>query len=395
MKRILFMHHSSSIGGGSFCLLNLVKVMDRTTCEPIVALKTHGALEEELKKIGIRVILFPRMSQIPYNESLFSFTSIRIYISVFRSLKACEEMLQREEIDIVYLNNMMITPYLLPAKKIGCKTILHVREHWPLNEHTRQLEWIRRLVYKNCDKLIAINRFSASIFPKKEATVVYDWIEMEGRYKEMPLGKIFKDDMKDKKVLLYTGGAQAIKGIDYIVDAFTNEIKGDNYRLLLLGCDDLLLSGWKHNAKRFLSYFGYHYWGQELLRRIERDPRICRTCMVYELNHLIEQSFCFISYFTIPHANLALAENIILGNACIAADSEEAREYTNNGEFAKLVSPLNNYDIFCKELKEFLSNVEEWRERAKVGSLEVNKMFSPKENIMRLNEAISDLIQNN
>ena len=385
MKRILFLHHVSSVGGGSYCLLNIIKALDKTLFEPIVALKTHGPLEAELKKTGVEVIFFPQMSQIPYNVSLLRLSSLLAYLAVFRSLGAFEQLLIKEKIDILYLNNMMISPYLLSAKKIGCKTIMHVREHWPLDEHKNQLEWVRKIVYDNCDEIVAINNYSASIFPKKKATIVYDWIDMSGRDKNIPMQDIFKEDMAGKKILLYTGGAQRIKGIDYIVDAFMNAIKGDEYRLLLLGCDNLLLSGWKHKVKKFLSVFGYHYWGKEMLEKIEKDSRIKRIGAVYELNHLVEQSYCFVSYFVIPHANLALAENIILGNASIAADTEEAREYSHNGEYAKLVNPMNDYDVFANSLREFLNEIEIWRNAAKKGSSVVSLMFDKHKNIEVLN----------
>ena len=93
---------------------------------------------------------------------------------------------------------------------------MHVREHWPLDEHKKQLEWLRKIVYFNCDKLIAINHYSASIFPKKDTTIVYDWIDMSNRYKPIPMNVIFGEDVTGKKILLYTGGLLWIKGSDYI-----------------------------------------------------------------------------------------------------------------------------------------------------------------------------------
>ena len=68
----------------------------------------------------------------------------------------------------------MIYKYLKPAKECGCKTVLHCREHWPLDEHLTQLQWARNAVYQYADELIAINHYSASIFSKKKATIVYD-----------------------------------------------------------------------------------------------------------------------------------------------------------------------------------------------------------------------------
>ena len=390
MRRILFMHQASTVGGGSYCLLNIVKALDKTLWEPIVALQSHGPLEDEFKKLDVKVVIFPQMANIPYNHPLTP-RNLLIYWRVLRSEKNCLELLQRELIDVLYLNNMMLAPYLRAAKKAGCKTVMHVREHWPLDEHQKQLEWIRKIVYENCDKLIAINQYSASIFPKIDSTIVYDWIDMSNRYKPMPMNEIFGEDVNGKKVLLYTGGFLRIKGTDYVVNAFKENVKGDDYKLLILGTDmNRPLVGTRHRIKSLLSHFGYRYYEQEMRNLVKTDSRIYCIPGVYELKHLVEQSYCFVSYFRMPHANLAMAENIILGNPCIAADSEEAREYTDNGKYAMLVK-ANDPDLFAQKLCVFLAENDQWRLAAQSGSEAVSKKFDKEINIKVLNDALRGL----
>ena len=385
------MHQISAIGGGSYCLLNVVKSLDKRIWEPVVALKNHGPLEDEIQKQGVEVVLFPKMKQIPYNAPI-TLRNLLTYCQLFLSERVFEELLRKEHIDVLYLNNMMIAPYLRPAKRVGCKTVMHVREHWPLNEHKRQLRWVRKIVNGNCDKLIAINHYSASIFPEMESTIVYDWIDMNSRYKPLSMGEIFREDMTGKKVLLYTGGFLYIKGADYVVNTFKNDIKGDDYRLLILGADlNKPLSGLKHKIKKLLSYFGYKYFEQEMRDSVKKDKRIKCIPGIYELGDLIKQSYCFVSYFRIPHANLALAENIILGNPCIAAVTEESMEYTGDGEYAMLVK-ANSPELFSNKLNEFLIDNEKWKEVAFRGSEIIAMKFNKEKNIQVLNATLNGLI---
>lgn len=391
MTRILFMHQASSVGGGSYCLLNIIKELDREQFEPVVVLQSNGPLVDELHKLGVEVVLFPQMMAVPYNHAL-TLLKIRIYLKVHLSLRPFVDLLKRINADILYLNNMMIYPYLRVAKEQGMKTVIHVREHWPLDEHVKQLGWARKAVYTYADKLIAINHYSASIFPQKEATIVYDWIDMKGRYKPISMNDIFGEDVAEKKVLLYTGGFQQIKGSDYIVNAFSNEIKGDEYRLLILGADlNKPLKGRRHQLINFLSYFGYNYYEKNLRESIKTDSRIVCIPGVYELVDLVKQSYCFVSYFRIPHANLALAENIILGNPCIAADTEESREYTKDGNFAMLVKP-NNPKEFATKLISFLEEREKWKESAQSGSKYLSELFNKDINVQKLNRALLALV---
>ena len=57
MKRILYVHQVSSVGGASFCLLNIIKGLDRQKYAPSVLLKENGPLAEEFRKLGVTVFL--------------------------------------------------------------------------------------------------------------------------------------------------------------------------------------------------------------------------------------------------------------------------------------------------------------------------------------------------
>ena len=393
MIRILFMHQVSGIGGGSYCLLNVVKCIDRTIWEPVVALRSNGLLADELKRIGVEVIIFPQMTAIPYNKSL-TFRNLLTYWQAVSSEKELEKLLRSAKVDVLYLNNMMIAPYLRPAKKVGCKTVMHVREHWPLNEHKKQLEWLRKIVYANCDKTIAINHYSASIFPQKEASIVYDWIDMNSRYKPIPMNELFGEDVKGKKVFLYLGGMQRIKGAFEVIKTFSELLKGDEYRLLVLGFTKEISSqnGIRGSIKKILSKIGIFSYEYKVKREVWKDNRIVCIPGVFELTDLLKQSYAVLSYFTMPHANLSLAEAIIVGTPVIAARTEEADEYSLNGELARLFE-FNNIDAFKQAIKDFD------RDRALIctslasdGRKVIEKMFSRQENEERINKALRELV---
>ena len=386
------MHQAASIGGGSYCLLNIIKVIDREKFEPVVALLSEGPLADEIRNLGVEVVIFQRMAAIPYNRSLLQRGSLKAYWDIRKSIPALKNLLTEKHIDVLYLNNMMLCRYLQPAKECGCKTVVHVREHWPLNEHKQQLEWARQCIYNFADKMIAINNYSARMFPKKEATIIYDWIDMEGRYKPIPMSDIIGEDCSSKKVLLFTGGQSYIKGTDYILEAFSKYVKGDEYRLLLLGGDSVIsFKGWRALVKKLLEMAGRVGFSKRVEDLIKSDYRIKSVPAIFELSHIIEQSYCFVSYFRVPHANLGLAENIILGNPCVAAKTEESLEYTNNGEYALLVEP-NNIGEFGIQLQGFLRDIERWKDAAEVGSKHLSEMFMPAKNIRILNKVLDTFL---
>lgn len=392
MTRILFMHQASSIGGGSYCLLNIIKAIDKEQFEPLVALLSEGPLADELRKLGVEVVIFRQMAAIPYNRGLLQRGGLKAYMDVKKSIPALKELLTEKHIDVLYLNNMMLCRYLQPAKECGCKTVVHVREHWPLNEHKKQLEWARRCVYQYADKLIAINHYSASMFPKKEATIVYDWIDMEGRYKPIPMSEIFGEDMTGKKVFLYMGGMQRIKGAYEVVKAFSETVKDSDYRLLVMGfTKELSGKGMVGKIKMLMYRFGIPTYEYKVKMLIRKDSRIACMNGVYEIKDIVEQAYGMLSYFTIPHANLAMAESIILGTPVIAARTEESDEYTKNGKLASLFK-MNDMKDFERAICDFMADDIHLRCALTIDEREkVADMFSKERNIAVLNKTLSEL----
>lgn len=390
MKRILFMHQASTIGGGSYCLLNILREIDKSNIEPIVCLASDGPLRMEIEKLGIEVVIFTQMAAIPYNRSLWSYSSARAYWRVKQSISSFKQLLNDKNIDVVYLNNMMIYKYLKPAKECGCKTVLHCREHWPLDEHLTQLQWARNAVYKYADELIAINSYSASIFPKKKATIVYDWIDMDSRYEKRPMDDIFGEDTSNLKIYLFTGGLLRIKGAYQVLYAFHTFIHDSNSRLLFLGYDvSVSRQSPKYVLKLFLYMLGFDINEIKCLRLIKQDKRIVCVPSTYMITDIIKQSYCMLSYFTIPHANLALAECLILGIPVIAANTEEAIEYSK-GCLKNELFKINDINDFKSKL--LMYNSDEAKHRVLQKTSQIKEMMSKEKNVKMLNAVLKSFI---
>ena len=112
---------------------------------------------------------------------------------------------------------------------------------------------------------------------------------------------------------------------------------------------------------------------------MNRDKRIICIPSIYAIKDIIEKSYCVLSYFTIPHANLTLAESIILKVPVIATRTEESEEYTGRGQYALLFDFKNR-----KQFEYILSNIDQLRlpliERLAEGSVLIAEKFDKKRN---------------
>lgn len=393
MKSILYLYHTSAVGGGSYCLLNILKTVDRALFKPIVLLKEDGPLVDEIKQLDIPVYFLNKMSTVPYNCSTFTPKKIRNALNIICSLRAYTKLLEELKPDIVYINTMMLYPYLRHAKKHGIKTIIHIREHWPKGEHHIQRKIALNHIDQYADHIVAINQYSASMlaFSNKPKTVVYDWIDLRCRYEESPLSSIFNEDMSGKKVYLYMGGMQPIKGALEVISGFHEFVKSPDARLLVMGItNNAYGSGWQGLIKKILSKTGHPTYTERVRNVINSDKRVRCIPSRYKINHIIQQSYCILSYFTIPHANLALAESIILGTPSIAAWTEESQEYSMKGNLASLFI-INDYEDFGRHIIAFDGERPALEAKIKANYGEIERMFDPIENSMKLNDIYKTL----
>ena len=393
MKHILYVHQVSSVGGASFCLLNIIKGLDRKKYKPSVLLKGDGPLAEEFRKLDVDIYILPSLCVIPYNKSLKDWRTWIGYWRVKQARKQFASFLKQHHFDLVYLNNMMLYPYLKVIK--NSKSIVHIREHWPINEHKKQLSLAQKYMKRYATRIVAINRYSASMFSEcaQKTDVVYDWIDMSCRYKELPFNKIFGEDVSNKKVYLFTGGSNWTKGPKTVVDVFTNHVIGDDKRLLILGVKPLTYRhSIKQKIKSVIKVFGYKDPNEELHALINSDSRIKCIPGIYEIAHLMQQAYCSLSYFAIPHANLAMAESIIMGLPCIAAKTPESLEYSKDGELAILFE-LGNRNAFIDAIKTMDKIHDDLKNKLLKHNFEIEAMFSPERNIKTLDSVYSKIFK--
>ncbi len=394
MKTVLFVYQASNIGGGSFCLLNILKEIDREKYHPYVLLRCEGDLVIEIKKLGIDVLFMPSLTIVPYNKPLWGRGVLYTYKKIKNSFSEFGLILDTIQPDAVYLNTMMLAPYLEVAKKKGCKTVIHLREHWPLNENVRQLAKIQNSVSRYADRIIAINRYSASLIPDRTATIVYDWIDLSNRYEYLPLDDIFGEDVSNLKVYLFTGGLQDIKGAREVIEVFSKNITDNNKRLLMVGvAPSPSNSGLKNKIRYLLAKTGLFYVYEYRVRKmIASDKRIVCIPATYKLKHILEQAYCNLSFFTIPHANLALAESIIVGTIPVAAKTEESLEYSNDGELAILFE-LGNKAELIEKLKELDDNYYSIKAKIENDRHFVEEMFDKNRNVAVLEGVLERLFE--
>lgn len=184
---------------------------------------------------------------------------------------------------------------------------------------------------------------------------------------------------------------QRIKGAYDVLKTFSEKVKDNDCRLLVLGITkDFSGKGIKGVLKNIFLKLGHPTYDYKVKTVARNDDRIVCIPSTYYIKHLYEQSYCMLSYFTKPHANLAMAEAICMNLPCIAANTEEAMEYTLGGKLA-LLFEMNNRDDFAKVISSLDKKYTNLKEQMYLHSSELILKFSRKENSKRLMSVLETL----
>ena len=143
-------------------------------------------------------------------------------------------------------------------------------------------------------------------------------------------------------------------------------------------------------VKKVLSALGKKFYYNELNELLERDKRIKIIDSTYKIQHIYQQSYCMLSYFTIPHANLSLAEAIINNLVCVAAKTEESLEYSDDGKLCILFE-LGDFEDFSKKLEMLNDEYETIKNRMKLYSNTIQEKFSKDVNSFAINSIINSI----
>lgn len=394
MKTILYINHISEIGGSGLCLLEIVKRLDRKNYKPIVLLKMEGPLVFELKKLDVDVYIENSLSITPYNKSLLNIVQIKQLLSLVLSFKRIWRWMQKTDAEIVSFNTMMMYPYSILSHFLGIKSIVHMREHWSPNEHRLQFMFARYIINRYADKVVAINKTSSKILNlQSKTTIVYDWNNFDGRDEFFNMEKYGLDSSKEK-LFLYLGGMQGIKGALEIATIFKELKHIKNIRLVFVGGkSNLETKKARGIAYRFLkrtTYIQEQY--EERVREViaQSEGMIVTLPKVFNIKSLIEQSYCFVSFITMPHAILPLAEFAWSGKPSVAVDTPEAREYTNNGTSAILV-PMGDTKKFKDAIQKINNSHDLVEKLKKEGPIFAKERFDPIRNSNILNKLYSEI----
>lgn len=236
MKKVLYIVHSSQMGGATISFLNMVCSMKKVGYVPFVVYPDYNdVFIKMLDDNGIEhegVKLTPLILHLNSLKSklLYPYHYARLFLRLKITTRFMEQLVQSVKPDIIHTNTGIIHEGYFAARKFGIPHVWHLREYQDLDFGWHIFPSKKAFIHRLSNSyVIAISR---GIFNHFKLSAVKDKVIYNGILSENDIAYI----SVKKKYFLCASRIVASKGHEDVVKAFAVFCKQHpDYRLIILG----------------------------------------------------------------------------------------------------------------------------------------------------------------
>lgn len=222
---------SEKSGGANRSLLELLTRIDRRAVEPVVLMRRHGSIEEELNRLSIPFTVIPFINAVTTGNVLKDMLKRR---TASMHQPRIETFLKTNQVDLLHNNSMPALAGMEAACHCGIPYICHLREDVEKGLGNQFLDKEKHMrIAGRADKVIAVSEFIKEAYRASidDIDVIYDGVD-PGSYLEKK--EIFRDD--PVTISIYgnldrqKGQLVAVKAMEYL-----QSHNGDSITLRIIG----------------------------------------------------------------------------------------------------------------------------------------------------------------
>jgi glycosyltransferase involved in cell wall biosynthesis len=388
MKTILFVEQNQdgTIGGSHFCLLYLIRCLDRAKYKPIVMFYEDVEIKSKFLELQCEVIIYRKplgkrfFHGFSFFQKIYNFTNRNI-------LPTCKFFLfiLKKKIDLVHLNNSSTAglEWLLAAKLLRKKCITHERG-WPTKRNVLNSRFV-----KYFDKVICVSSSVKNqlvkVDLKSDSIVIYDGmdpVEYEGKIRRSAT-ETRNDFVGDINIPFFgmVGNFQEWKGQTVVVEAVRKLV----IKYPRLVC--LLVGGVSKSNPNDIYYY------KKLVNKINEsniNEHIVITGYRSDVPDIINAFDLFIHASTAPEPfGMVLLEAMCLSKAVIATNLGGPTEIIEDEKSGLLVKPADP-DALAKKVDFLLENPNK---RAEIGN-NARRQIKEKFSLDKFSSNLSQLYEN-
>ncbi len=405
-KKILFIQHTSVLGGSPLSLLYIIQSLDRKKFIPsVMFLGGSGEVIPLFKKENIKIINLKDITVFTHAKGAytpwFSKKMLKNILNLFKinySLKILRSFFNENQYDVIHLNTSCLLIPAIAAKKLDSKVIFHIREELHNGVFGVRKFIFRKIFDEYSDTIISISRTNAKQLNLGEKVkVIYNSINLN----DFNSNKISKKSLKNfnipenRNVFCMLGGAVHSKGANILLEAAKIILKEypNTY---------FLIAGYPLNLKYRFQPNRYFFNFKQIIKKIVTgEPNMHFECTrILKNNNILANRVKFIGFSnnipaliassnaliwpaTQSHFSRPIIEAYAMRKPVIASDFQSSREIVNNYETGILFKP-NDSNKLAESVKYIIDNPESAKKMGENAYLMARNLFNSRINSKKI-----------
>lgn len=339
MKKILFVHHASVIGGGTISAADIISMIKNDYDVEVLISTTRNETKDFFLQQGFKCIDYKdNMGALPWYNGGPKFISRTFWYCIYKTIKFKKmflKLIEEHKPDIVILNSIILS-WLGPLlNKKNIKSICFVRE-------TRKggiISKIQEYFLSTFDSVCFISEYDEKQYNlnKIKKYIVRDCVKEE-KFNDRVYNKYNIDQTKFN--VLYLGGDSELKGWLVLKDILKNidKIKFENINFLLLG----EFSESEKIKSKSIRYLGNIVDIENIFKY--SNTIILPSTKAHQLRPMIEAGFSKCP--VIVSSFKEISENMIQNKTCITI------EPNNSLDLEEKIILLSSNKQLCREISD-------------------------------------------
>jgi len=392
MRKILYFHHTGALAGAPLSLLYLIRALPLGQFETAVCSLAAGEVVSHFREHGIRAFVGSKLSDFGHvNGGWYPLTDIK---SVLRMLVAlgrfpCSviqtvRIIRRENPDLVHLNSLVLTPQAVGCRLASVPFVWHVREAAQAGHIGFRRAILRWMTRRLPDRVICICHDNAERLklPATTCRVIYNFVDfakfdrnLDGLGVRKTLGI-----PPEKKVILYCGGTNPIKGGNIVPKAL--EILAGKYPdFVCIVSGHMTPPGLapRRCARLLARKDTPLVRSLAALRKLERDGFVVITGFRTDIQDLLAACDCLIFPSTMAHFPRPVIEAGAMAKPVIASRLGGVNEVVVDGKTG-LLTPPGDAAALVEVLHSLLSDEQHMKRMGEDAWAQARRKFDARRN---------------
>lgn len=340
-KKVLFVHHTTALGGATNSMLYTIQNLPKENFEcTVLFLQKENHASKIFRNSGIKINILEGIVNFQHAENAIIkwfgrkplrpiYTFLRMLFSIFKVRSYLKE--NRNKFDIIHINTSVMIPVGISCKLLNIPTVWHVREPIAYGIIGFRKLIVSSIIKKCATKIIAISKSDALRLGKcNKCEVIYNYLDFNNFDKSFYQFQLH-DELNlthETKIIVMLGGTVHSKGADVFINSILYVLdKNKEVHFVIVGYPPIKQNASNESRKKNM--------GQICLDLVEMNDLNKFVTFIgirNDIPNLLASSHILVWPATVPHFSRPIIEAQAMGVPSIGTNFEVTNEVIEEGE---------------------------------------------------------------